>query len=755
MMLKRPRLNYCYHAEFLDRQGILLTSESDSVFLSGEPYSLVLSALQQGGLGVDELVASLANRLSPLETLYALEVLEKKGYLSEDAPALAPETCAYWNSLGIEANALAGVLQEKAVVFETVGELTAELFLPTLAALGIRTGESGGLRVVFTDDHQREELRRVNREALDTGQPWLLVKAVGVEPWLGPLFLPGKTGCWECLEQRLKLNRPVNAFYRAQNPSEPNLPIPAAHVPASLHAAVNLAALEIVKWLYFGENERLAGKIVTLDTRTLSSQSHVLVKRPQCKGCGRPETLDREPAPIVLERKSNPCASNAGGYREVAPEETLEKYRHHVSPITGVVKFLKPYYPVRGVPLYNYASGPNTALQSKTLSWLNSHMRSSNGGKGRSRTQAKAGALAEAIERFSMTYQGDEPCITASLKQLAHDGIHPNDCMNFSETQYRNREASNRVCGKFYALVPVPFDPVLEMEWTPVYSLTRQRFKYLPSCFCYSQYPAEDELMLFSYPDSSGCAAGNSLAEAMLQGFLELVERDSTALWWYNRLRKPAVELSSFNDPYFRQLSQYYQSIDRSLYVLDLSADLQIPAFAAISHRPGAERENIVFGFGAHPDARIAVERALIELNQLLPVAAAPGTDAGQGKYLTEDQTFVDWLNHATMANQPYLVPLQNQPLKKAADYPSLCQPTIYDSLLFCIEAAAKRGLETLVLDLTRKDVGFPVARVIVPGMRHFWQRLGPGRLYEVPVQMGWLDKPLKEDETNPRGLFI
>ena len=45
--------------------------------------------------------------------------------------------------------------------------------------------------------------------------------------------------------------------------------------------------------------------------------------------------------------------------------------------------------------------------------------------------------------------------------------------------------------------------------------------------------------------------------------------------------------------------------------------------------------------------------------------------------------------------------------------------------------------MEFLVLDQTRPDIGMPVARVIVPGMRHFWARFAPGRLYDVPVGMG------------------
>jgi len=63
--------------------------------------------------------------------------------------------------------------------------------------------------------------------------------------------------------------------------------------------------------------------------------------------------------------------------------------------------------------------------------------------------------------------------------------------------------------------------------------------------------------------------------------------------------------------------------------------------------------------------------------------------------------------------------------------------------------------MEMLVLDLTRADAGMPAAKVIVPGLRHFWARYAPGRLYQVPVAMGWLARPLAEDELNPTPVFI
>jgi ribosomal protein S12 methylthiotransferase accessory factor len=760
MALEKPRLKYCYHAEFLDQEKVLLTSEKDNTLLSSKPYNLVLSELRENRLPLDELVKKLEGKLSKLEIYYVIADLEQKGYLTEDVPALPEETCAYWNNLGIDVNTLLRILQDKTITIESIGGAPLEMFRRAFDAVGIHTGaageivKNGVLNVFITDNFQRAEFKQINREAMRTGQPWMPVKPSGGELWLGPIFLPGKTGCWECLQQRLDLNRQINTFYRVEKKTGGHLPLPAAHTAPSLQVAAGHAAIEIVKWLYFGKNEALEGKIVSIDTQSFTSQSHLLVKRPQCKTCGNPD-YKPESHPIVLKRRPSLCEISMAGYREIPAEDTIEKYHHHVSPITGVVQWLKPYYSVKDTPVYNYSSGRNLALQSKTMFWLNEHVRSASGGKGKTWAQAKAGALCEAIERYSLMYHGDEPYIMGSLKELASDGIHPNACMNFSEKQYRERAETNRINSKFYSIVPVPFDESLDMAWTPVYSLTEKKFKYLPSCFCYAQYPAEDELNLFSYPDSNGCAAGNSLEEAILQGFLELVERDSVAIWWYNMLRKPAVALDSFNDLYFNRLIRYYQSLGRGLYVLDLTADLQIPTFGAVSHRLDGEKENIVFGFGAHVDAKIAIERALVELNQLLPLANVPETNGIRGKYRTQDKPFVHWLDNATLENQPYLVPLEKIPQKRAPDYRQLCKPGIYDSLIFCMEKAEELGLETLALDMTRPDVGLNVVRVFLPGLRHFWKRLAPGRLYDVPVKMGWLKGPLKEEELNCAALFI
>ena len=64
-------------------------------------------------------------------------------------------------------------------------------------------------------------------------------------------------------------------------------------------------------------------------------------------------------------------------------------------------------------------------------------------------------------------------------------------------------------------------------------------------------------------------------------------------------------------------------------------------------------------------------------------------------------------------------------------------------------------GMEMIVLDQTREEIGLPVAKVVVPGLRHFWSRYAPGRLYDVPVQLGWLSRPTAEDDLNPIPMFL
>lgn len=87
-------------------------------------------------------------------------------------------------------------------------------------------------------------------------------------------------------------------------------------------------------------------------------------------------------------------------------------------------------------------------------------------------------------------------------------------------------------------------------------------------------------------------------------------------------------------------------------------------------------------------------------------------------------------------------------------DHPCLYSGDLIEDIGLRRLIVEERGIEVLVLDQTRPDVEMPAAKVIVPGLRHFWARFAPGRLYDVPVEMGWLSKTLAEEEFNPIPVF-
>ena len=60
-----------------------------------------------------------------------------------------------------------------------------------------------------------------------------------------------------------------------------------------------------------------------------------------------------------------------------------------------------------------------------------------------------------------------------------------------------------------------------------------------------------------------------------------------------------------------------------------------------------------------------------------------------------------------------------------------------------------------LLLNYSRPDMVLQTAKVILPGTCHIFPYFAAERLYNVPVKMGWLDKPKQESELNQQALLI
>jgi ribosomal protein S12 methylthiotransferase accessory factor len=727
------RLKHHLRAEVVGDELVFLIGELERFLLRGRLYGLVVPRID-GRRTVEELIEDLEGRASPSEVYYTVTMLEEKGYLTEVRPDPPPEVAAFWHSLGTSPEQVTDRLAATPVRVQAMGEEDPRPVVAALAEAGIEVREQAPIWLVVTDDYLAPELDGVNRRARLEQACWMLVKPTGAAPWIGPMFHPDAGPCWACLAARLRDNRPVEAFLerctRATTPIAP----PRAGVSASARAALGLAGLALARWIAGGGRGELDGKLLALDLAGFRIRDHTVVRRPQCAVCGDPEMIrTRAAAPVVLGVQPKRFTDD-GGHRAARPRETLERYEHQVSPITGALSSLGPVQgrnhplrPVYGASFFVCPAGDDPSFDD--FSQVSS-------GKGRTPDQARASALCEALERYSALFRGDEPRIRACLAELGDEGIHPDALQNFSELQFRTRNAANAGIRDRKRLVPLPFDERVAIDWTPVWSLTHGRRRYVPTAYCYLHTPVPPEER-FCYLNPNGHAAGNCLEEAILQGFLELCERDAVALWWYNRIRRPGVSLQSFEEPYFQALSEHYRAMGYQLWLLDLTNDLEIPTFVALARALDTGR--FCVGFGCHFEARLGAQRALTELNQLFdPERRAPAP----------------W-DASAIEDPSYLVPDEAVRRRVQGDFPELRSDDLRSDVLACVERATRVGLETLVLDQTRPDVGLSAVKVIVPGLRHFWPRFGPGRLYEAPVRLGWLDRPRDSAALNPIALYL
>lgn len=739
-------------AEVSAGEAAFLFAEHGVTALQGAQIA-ALAALLDGTRDLDSLLRARPAGMAPEQVAGLVAQLVAAGLVTSRAPGEFDNddrALAYWDACGVESGPATGTLTGPVAVIAPGKHPDIDAVRLALGQAGFEavvTSENIGtadLSVVLCDDYLDPRLAHIDAAHRAAGRPWLLAKPGGAQVWIGPVFQPGTSGCWHCLSHRLWAHRNAEACVQATLGHEGPASRPAASVPSVSFAAAHLIALEVSKWQvghrYHGQN-----CVWTLDTFDLNGRLHELRARPQCRECGDPLLMAEHAYRPVHLRASIKVSSSGGGHRTMLPQEVLERFRHLVSPITGIIKEITKD---RCAPAFanSYRSGPNLARGVMGLDGLRASLRSENGGKGVTPLDAEVGALCEAAERYSGSFQGDEYRIQGSRDSLGEAAIHPNECTLFEERQYAHRTEWNRVHSPFNYV----FDPIADttvLDWTPLWSLTEERHRLLPTGLLYFGSPATNGSRCVR-ADSNGNAAGSSLEDAILQGMLELVERDAVALWWYNRTNARGVDIAAFGEPWMAELRAHYAGIGRELWVLDVTSDFGIPVMTAVSRRVGAPQEDIMFGFGAHLDPRTALRRALSELNQLLPAVLGD-------RQVVEDKDAARWLTGATVENQPYLRPDSNVSPCTPDDFSGVQRNDVRDDVRAIVAAFAERGMDTLVLDQTRPDIGVPVVKVIVPGMRSFWARFAPGRLYDVPVQLGRIAEPTRYEDLNPLPLFL
>jgi thiazole/oxazole-forming peptide maturase SagD family component len=516
--------------------------------------------------------------------------------------------------------------------------------------------------------------------------PVLPVCLAESEALCGPLYFPGRTVCPECLEHWFD-----NNFY---DRGEPRC-VADAGVARGLAEGIGQWCRALADG---GRVTELEGGAISLSYDNWRAGWHAVVARRDCERC-------REFAARLHTAPQAHCSRWTG---------IVSRVEASTNPSAGAFRAIGTWQ----APAPVAEARPYLARQNSF-------------GRGRSRQDAELGCIGEAIERYSLIYRGDEPMIRARLRDV--DGIHPDEIQLFSEAQYRSRDEWNACADEIFEIF-ARFDGERPVDWVEARGLGRESgTRYVPAACCLMWYEFRHGEDQFARADTIGCGTGASFADALIHALLEWIERDAMAIWWENRLRRPAVRLESFECEGVRAAAQGLRAIGRDLFLLDCTTDIGIPAYVSVA--PRFDGSEPLFAGAAHWSAKTAAYKAATEPGQMWYAAKVSGS---------ADKTMWQWLSRETVETQPYLAPYG------WVDAPPDAEMAKPESLEYILGRLESAGLRAYAVDHSRSDVICPTVRAVVPGMRHIWNRRGPGRLYDVPVRMGWRNEASAENSLNP-----
>ena len=365
---------------------------------------------------------------------------------------------------------------------------------------------------------------------------------------------------------------------------------------------------------------------------------------------------------------------------------------------------------------------------------------------------AKARAIGEAIERYCAAIYFDEKMIFDSYQNLESDAIHPERYALFSARQYAQPDFPY-----------VRFIENSRVNWTRGHSFTKDNPELVPAAFTYLPYfPVGGEALIGALP-STGMACGNSMAEAVLYGLYEILERDAIMITWLNQLPVPRMDIAGLEHLHIEGIPvRTLMSLDLKLTLHDFTMEHGIPTVFALSVDESGDYPIVSSGAACHLDSTMAIEKAVSE--SLLGLWGVKQVIAERGRktYKPDFQDVNTFEDHVMLYTDSALLPeldfLRNAHHTNVIDsHQYVGSGNVEQDLAICIDMIQSCGYEVIVVDLTLPefaDEGLHVVRVFIPGMiplnaDHRTVCKGGRRTYSVPKKLGFREIETREKELN------
>jgi ribosomal protein S12 methylthiotransferase accessory factor len=371
-------------------------------------------------------------------------------------------------------------------------------------------------------------------------------------------------------------------------------------------------------------------------------------------------------------------------------------------------------------------------------------------GKGRTPDEAMMGAIGEAVERYCAAHVDPQKLVRSRAPDLPLQRLTPPEFVLYSDRQY------SRSNFRYHR-----WDPADEVTWIQAVEPLDGADVFVPSTLVYLSGPPDRPQDFFCPSTSNGLAAGVDIESAVLSGLCELIERDAFLLRWMCKAPAREVQFPETLELAGR-IRRHFERFGTEIRVLNLSLDLPGFVMMAVALGRSDELPSTLVGLGCHPDPRIAVVKAMLEICQIHPGEVQrhrTGDLPMRLKAYTDVQSLDDHSAFMSLpAQRPEFDFLLHNPVPQPLNSLPVVGSNSAQTLARMLKELASLGYRVCFVDLTTPDVlpyGLRVVRVLASGLQpiHFGfgeERLGGRRWSEVPHRLGLFDRAITEADLNP-----
>jgi YcaO-like protein with predicted kinase domain len=217
---------------------------------------------------------------------------------------------------------------------------------------------------------------------------------------------------------------------------------------------------------------------------------------------------------------------------------------------------------------------------------------------------------------------------------------------------------------------------------------------------------------------SNGLASGNHLLEAISHGLCEVVERHSSALFHVEvaagATERRRIDLATVEDPLCREMLERFAQANIAVGAWDITSEVEIPCVMVEIVDAEDDPGRLLYatsGLGCHLSPSIALLRALTEAAQCRLTYIAGSRD-------DSDRDIYEQARNRSVIERARRRLLDGRGVVRFDSLRDRSTSSLERDVSLELTALERAGIgQALVVDLSRREFGVPVVRVIVPGL--------------------------------------